>query len=671
MDTATHCAGSPRHSYIPRLRLLGGASGFALGLLAGPVAAADLIQGDWQFSYGDLDGKKHPVRLGRMEVYDQQPDGANTYRAIGPFGTSGPFPTIVTSLEGKASAQLETFEAGGIDPAGRILAATGGGSVAVSMNFKRDDDTAGANYFAQSPAVANVGGSFSALPYTVPGINTDEGRAFAAFDALVTGKRYLEFLGSQAMTINGVLGKPGISSVNQPATPDTRIFQLNVGLNDSPTKAGNISSDAFDWDVLLHEVGHAASFANGFNGYPIPGGNHSLTGTLTEGLAWSEGFSNFFQAAAQDWENRQPGPGQLPDVRIAAGKESIRDRITDYQDTIDADVLWSLETKNTLKLGGKSVVEAATDGERNEVSVARMLWDLLDGTGGSEGAVDQVTLGHKYLFDLLVKSKAKTFMDFVNLLGTEFTDARTRTDLGAIFAEHHVAARALGALRSPPSPVPPAAGAIVSPLEGGGPGAGDVTVQTPAKEATDAPPYPDPLPDPSTPAFLVGIDLPPILNWRAPWADDDSTVESYRLQLFRTGATLQTQSPGGADASVDTDWTARPELDLIRQIDLSRSSAGGTAGQFDTCGQPDALGYRCFRLGTDLIDELVGLGSESLDIYWNIVGTNTGADLDAGVWGNVAAFQLRRVPEPGMLPLMGLVAACAVFGGRSRRTVSR
>ncbi|MDO9286432.1 MAG: hypothetical protein Q7U26_16170, partial [Aquabacterium sp.] len=491
-----------------------GGPALALGLLAGPAGAVDVIEGNWQFGYQDLDNRTHAVRLGRMEVYDQQPDGSTTYRAIGPFGTSGPFPTIVTGLNGKASAQLENFEAGGIDPAGRILAATGSGSVQVSMNFKRADNTAGANYTAQSPAVANVGGSFSALPYTVPGTNTDEGRAFASFDALVTGKRYLEFLGAQAITINGVLGTPGITSVNQPASQDARTFQLNVGLNESATRPGNISSDAFDWDVLLHEVGHAASFANGFNGFPMPGGSHSFSGILTDALAWSEGYSNFFQSAAQDWENRQPGLAQLPDVRIGAGKASIRDEITTYRDTIDADLGWNIEQKGTLTDGGKPVVEATRDGERNELSVARMLWDLLDGTGGAEGKADEVTLGHKALFDLLVKSTAKTFSEFIDFLAKEFKDARTRTDFGAIFAEHHVAPRALGTLLAPPPPAPPAP-LPPPPAATTAPDAATGTAQTPAKDVVDARWNPDPAPETRLPVFRVGIDPPPILNWLA------------------------------------------------------------------------------------------------------------------------------------------------------------
>lgn len=635
-------------------------SGAAFGLIPGSAASVELIRSDWTFRYLDLDNRQHAVRLGQMEVYDEHPDGNATYRAIGPFGTSGPFPAIATNLDGKANAVLENFEAGGIDPSGRILTNTGSGGVIVSMNFRRPDNTAGASYAAMTPTVANAGGNFSALPYTVPGINTDEGRAFASFDALVTGKRYLEFLGSQAMTINGVLGTPGITSVNQPDSQTARVLQLNVGLNNTATRPGNIGSDAFDWDVLLHEVGHAASFANGFNSYPMPGGPHSFSGILTDELAWSEGFSNFFQSAAQDWENRQAGSARLPDVRIAAGKESIRDRITDYQDTIDADLIWNIEQKGTLKEGGASIVEAATDGERNELSVARMLWDLMDGTGGGEGRSDGVTLGHKTLFDLLVKSGAKTFLEFVGFLAKEFTDARTKADFGAIFAEHHAAPRALGAIRATRSaPVPPVPG-MAAPLDSGPDAeAPDASIQTPSKEVFDAPSYPDPSPDPSVPAFRVGIDPSPVLGWRAPWGNDDLGTERYRLQLFKAATSLQTTAPGDGDATGDTDWNGRPDLELIRAIDLSPTSSGSAGGQFDNCGQSDPLGYRCHQVDSALIDELLAMDPHAPQFYWNVAGVNDGADLDDGVWGNVAAFKVYRVPEPGTLALLGLVMGCA------------
>ncbi len=652
--------GSSRPTTPHLVRAFATLSGAAFGMLPAMAVSVEVIQSDWAFRYADLDGKQHAVRLGRMEVYDQQPDGSDNYRAIGPFGTSGPFPLIVTSLDGKASARLENFETGGIDPAGRILAASAGGSVSVSMNFKRDDNTAGANYFATSPVVANVGGSFSALPYTVPGINTNEGRAFASFDAMVTGKRYLEFLGSQAMTINGVLGTPGITSVNQPASQDARTFQLNVGLNNTATRPGNISSDAFDWDILLHEVGHAASFANGFNSYPMPGGPHSFSETLTDKLAWSEGFSNFFQGAAQDWENRQTGLERLPDVRIAAGKESIRDRVTLYQDTIDSVISWDIEKKGTLTEGATGVVEATTDGELNELSIARMLWDLMDGTGGSEGGVDGVTLGHKTMFDLLVKSGAKTFLEFVDFLAKEFKDARTRADFGAIFAEHHVAPRALGALRAPPSPLAPTDPAVSKPSDDiSTPGAIDAAAQTPAKDISDAPWHPDPLTDPSVPVFRVGVDPAPVLSWRAPWGNDDAALERYRLQLFKVSTSLPSPGPGDGDYTGDSDWTARPNLDLVRTIDLSPAGGGSAGGQFDNCGQVDELGYRCLQLDTGLIDALLDLDSHSRQIYWNVVGASDGADLDDGVWGNVATFEIYRVPEPGSLALLGLAMGCA------------
>lgn len=634
------------------------ASTAALGLLAGPAPAIDVIQGDWQFKYEDSGGRTQPVRLGQVTTFDQQPDGSNTYREIGPNGTSGPFPMIVTGLDGKASAKLENFEAGGIDPAAQMSTATGTGSVTVTMNFVRADGGKGANYYALSPAIANVQGNFSAPPMTVQGPATDTGRAFAAFDALVTGKRYLEYLGSQAVTIDGVLGTDGVTSVNQPASKDQRIFQLNVGLNNRAGYAGSTGSDAFDWDVLLHEVGHATSFANGFNSFPIPGGNHSFSGVLDPKLAWSEGFSDFFQGAAQDWENRQPGLERLPDVAIGAGagQISIRSTIATYTDTVDADVSWDLNKKGTLAFAGKKASEAG--GADNEIAVARILWDLFDGTGASKGALDKVTVGHKTLFDLLVGSAAKTLGEFADYLAKKFPDARARADIGAIFATHGAASRALAASQPAAPPLPPPVPAAVNALAP----AGAAAANTPAKEAGDAPYYPDPLPDMSVPSFRLGTDPAPTLSWLAPWGSSSPSTESYRIQFFRPGPTL-TDSPFGIpDYSDGNDWTPEPSLQLLAAVDLS-GTGSGTA--FDECGQPDELGYRCFQLDPAFLQELLlAAGSPGSRIYWDVVGPNDGSALDAGIWGNALAFDL--VPEPGSLGLTALMLAATAWLIRRR-----
>ncbi len=54
-------------------------------------------------------------------------------------------------------------------------------------------------------------------------------------------------------------------------------------------------------DVILHEYGH--SFHDSFNGEddwpPGAGGNHSLTGHYTDGLALTEGYATYFSCAAQ------------------------------------------------------------------------------------------------------------------------------------------------------------------------------------------------------------------------------------------------------------------------------------------------------------------------------------------------------------------------------------
>lgn len=65
-------------------------------------------------------------------------------------------------------------------------------------------------------------------------------------------------------------------------------------------KDGNVSqvdTDHFDTSVILHEYGHFLEDVYGKT--DSPGGYHNGDAVIDPRLAWSEGFANFFQAAAQ------------------------------------------------------------------------------------------------------------------------------------------------------------------------------------------------------------------------------------------------------------------------------------------------------------------------------------------------------------------------------------
>src|SRR6476661_6316958 len=192
-----------RHPLIGKSRLDGTARTIVLVFLAFTsyvsLAPADQISGTWTVRFEDVNGDLFPSRLTRGLTYDEDPDGQSTFRQIGPNGATPPFPALYTGLNGQVTANLENFEAGGIDPALTIRAeaALGGRNVEVytpvpagpGENF----DTPGTIYTSMSAALPNQNANF-ATNFDLDGNNTFEGGAFAILNGLVTGMRYAEYL---------------------------------------------------------------------------------------------------------------------------------------------------------------------------------------------------------------------------------------------------------------------------------------------------------------------------------------------------------------------------------------------------------------------------------------------------------------------------------------------
>ena len=518
---------------------------FAEAAISSKQAHADPIISQWTFRYRDADNVLHLVRLGQTTVFDQEPDGSNTFRQVGPFGVSGPFPYIDTGTGGVASATVDNFEVGGLDLQGRIEAhaeiGTGATKQVITVrgpsatSDPQGDPLPGAFRTGESAVQPNVPGNFAMPVVTdLPGNATATGRAFAIFDSMVTGVRYADHLGSNGMNVNVIDSAAGtftkIDSSNL-----YRVFVTNA--------------DAFDWDIMLHEFGHVVSTNNKFD--DSPGGSHGFNEVIGDTnamggarngkkLAWSEGFANYFQAAAQDWENGLAGADRLPDVKERAGGPSIRDTITTYLDEVDQNVEWNIEARNTLKTNGMAQAERL--GPRNELAIARILWDLMDGTGGSEGPVDQVTLGSKQVFELAkqvvnpadapaAQHGAYTLEDFEKTVLNSTPDNRRKTQIGAVFAEHGAAPRALRAVvgGGPPAP-PPSPVLLASVLGTRGLQDGTGVKQVPGGVILGLDPLNDPASDFTIPVF--GAGQRPTFEWLATF-DPDNSAERYQLQFFQ------------------------------------------------------------------------------------------------------------------------------------------
>lgn len=638
------------------------------------TAHADAITSAWTFRYQDVSAAALPVRLGQVSVFDEDPDGAATFRQIGPFGTSGPFPFLDTGFLGTATLELDNFEVGGIDPQGRVEAHAeiGAGAVKQVLTVRGPGTTndpdgrplPGDFRIGASTVQLNQNADFAQPVVTnLPGNATDIGKAFAIFDAMITGARYADHLGSAGTFVNVI-------------SPFTGTFAVDDGAGTYRIYVR--SDDAFDWDVMVHELGHVISTANKFD--DSPGGDHNFDeiladvalpgGAVRDGkkLAWSEGFANYYQAAAQDYENGLVGSERLPDVKESAGGPSIRDTITLYMDEVDASLSWDIESRGTLKDGGAAVTEA--HGDRNELAVARVLWDLMDGTGGTEGAADEVTLGHRAVFDLARTIRNPTdpaadqhgafsLEDFEKSVLASTASARRKTQLGAIFAEHRAAPRAVRAA-APGMPIIPA------PFAANVGDVSDLTLdltgvsEVPGGVLGDALELPDPDPDASVPTFRVA-DAPPTFEWLAPWALNDPT-ERYRLQFFAATSALAVPLNASDDASTLADGSAPVfEIALIDSLDLTTglSCVAGSLG--DRCFTPSLTFWRSLTLGR------LGSAGTPFTIFWNLIGYFDGQDPSVdGVWGNLLAFKVVAVAEPGV-PLMASMALILVVGARWRR----
>ena len=137
-------------------------------------------------------------------------------------------------------------------------------------------------------------------------------------------------------------------------------------------------SDEYDDTVLLHEYGHF--IAGQFSRDDSPGGVHFLDDTSQDiRLAWSEGWGTFFPAAVRDDPLYVDTVGNV--ANIAFEIENLSSPLTDLED------LSSIAVFTT-----------------HEISVASVLWDLLD-TSPEEvltDGLDTVSSGMDPIWDVTV-----------------------------------------------------------------------------------------------------------------------------------------------------------------------------------------------------------------------------------------------------------------------------
>lgn len=219
--------------------------------------------------------------------------------------------------------------------------------------------------FANHAPGANI--DFTGSPVVaLPGAGGD---AFNVFDNAVDAFDFIASLrGSrpvQQLTLYWFLGPT--------ATDGTYYLHADRSIHLLGVTGANADSDGYDDAVILHEIGHYTEFtlAKSEN----PGGVHTLNGTYDLRLAWSEGFSTFFQNMVRNWRGLS-----RPDLYVdTSGDPGAGNAFISYQ----------VETPAFTSGGTVGV-----PGANNEVSVNAALWDVVDTPGTADGtaAVDDDNL---------------------------------------------------------------------------------------------------------------------------------------------------------------------------------------------------------------------------------------------------------------------------------------
>jgi hypothetical protein len=349
--------------------------------------------------YTDGAGTAQPARRVRVEVWVANPFGdtlVGTTRA----DTSGDWSADVTPPPGS----LAFFT--------RIVADNDATTVA--------SGTAAVPYFVSGPGAPLGGGATPAM--TIDTTGPDAARAFAVADAMQTSWLYgTAMRGAAPVSVRTVFPEvgAGTASFYDPSDGTLHIRQWR----------------RYAWDVLNHEYGHRLAHIDALDNNP--GGSHSfgvsnITGAVggkSSGvrLAWGEALATYNGTAANNFHPHPTSP------------------------TTGDTVYTSLNTDtpaSTFAVNLDTHAGSANAGEGDESSVMRVLWDLADGTGGSEPH-DRVTLGFAPLYDIINNDIAG--VDEVNDLWNHLitrpgvTDA-TRVDYGAIFEEYRISPSPVGAM---------------------------------------------------------------------------------------------------------------------------------------------------------------------------------------------------------------------------------
>lgn len=317
-----------------------GAAASSTTVTEGACAGASLcISGIVQWT--DRDGGLHPVDRAPVQVRDQDP------------GPDTVVTTVTTDADGAFAATV-----GAVDSEGGLSGRD------VYVRVLADGPGFTLDQHVDSAVTTNLAPGSTLVKDVTAGNVTDNNTAFSVHAALTVAT-------DEVALQNG----GPIDTVNVVFPSDGSYYDGQLNL---------LELDRWDWDVILHELGHHIAAELGIE--RNPGGSHgdqNLSNIYGKDrgtrLAWGEGWPTYFAVST------------LHERAAALGVPNVGD--TRYQDTEDADIDDDLEAKHTK-------------GEDNELSVMSFLWDLAD--NGAE-ANDAIYLGVDNVWDLLDAGDPETF----------------------------------------------------------------------------------------------------------------------------------------------------------------------------------------------------------------------------------------------------------------------
>jgi len=302
----------------------------------------------------DRDGGLHPVDRAPVQLRDQDP------------GPDTVVTTVTTDGDGAFAATI-----GAVDSEGGLTGRD------LYVRVLADGPGFTLDQHVDSAVTSNLAPGSTVVNDVTAGNRNDNATAFSVHAALTVAT-------DEVALQNG--GPIDIVNVVFPSNGSYYDGQLNL-----------LELDRWDWDVILHELGHHIAAELGIE--RNPGGSHgdeNLSNRYGKDrgirLAWGEGWPTYFAVSTLHERAASLSVPNAGDTR--------------YQDTEDADIDDDLEAK-------------ATKGEDNENSVMGFLWDLAD--SGAE-VNDAIFLGVDDVWDVLDAGDPESFSQAYALFSPSGSD---------------------------------------------------------------------------------------------------------------------------------------------------------------------------------------------------------------------------------------------------------